>query len=341
MVNPNTTIQSKSVYLTGIGENLTADVMLKSVWGQPVALGVLNPLVYNDSIIPPIQIIAPNGVLGKDVWSHQEDDDVVNTVWQAMECAVAPIVRSFRPSVSEGHYSEDTLDTWTNGTFESYYLGSNYNLEPPWGPEKGLVKGKVFTITKRSMTSIRYFFQQFFPGRAAMDPFGFSFISDSDSVTPYASSTTQTTPTSEYASGDLMQLMAISNITLCPSQSADKLKCAMENVAKAMSKAIRDQSSSPSNLTTSSGEAMTSSTHISIHWQWIVLPAVVWLLGLVTLLGTMWKTRRAMVPTWKNETMPIIALCRNSQNEKPQSDEGLDTERAMLYRSEGKMVMCG
>ncbi|KAJ5366852.1 hypothetical protein N7541_000793 [Penicillium brevicompactum] len=342
IVNPNTTIQSKSIYLTGIGENLTADVMLDSVWGQPVALGVLNPLVYNKSIIPPIQLIAPDGVLGKDVWSHTTDPDVVNPVWQAMECSVEPIVRSFRPSVAEGHYSEDTIDTWTNGSFKDYYMGSDYSLKPPWGPEKGVEKGKVFTITKRSLTSIRYFFQQFFPGRASMDPFGFSFISDSDSVTPYASNVqTQTKSASEYASGDLMQLMAISNITLCPSQSADKLKCAMENVAKAMSKAIRDQSSSPTNLTTVSGEAMTSSTHISIHWQWIILPAVVWLLGLVTLLGTMWKTRRTMVPTWKNETMPIIALCRNSQNEKPQSDQGLEAERAMLYKSDGKMVMCG
>ncbi|CAG8935249.1 unnamed protein product [Penicillium salamii] len=335
--NPNTTTLSQSVYLEAVGKNLTADVMLETIWGTPVAIGAVSPFVYNDSIIPVIQMIAPDGVLGQPVWGSSRSDSPMNDTWQAMECSIDPVVRSLRPRVSRGKYHEDILDTWTNGSFAGYEMGSNYDLKPTWGPEKGVEKGKEFTIVKQSLLSIRYFFTNFFSGRTYLDPMTLSFVSDASSATGVGS---QMTTTSNYASGDLMQLMTIFNITDCPYSSAEKLRCAMEHTAKAMSKAIRD-SSSPSNFTTTAGEAMTSATHIAIHWQWIVLPVLVWLLGLVTLVGTMWKTRRAMIPTWKNETMPIIALCRNSQNEKKQSDEGLQTERARLYESEGKMVMCG
>lgn len=74
-----------------------------------------------------------------------------------------------------------------------------------------------------------------------------------------------------------------------------KMHCAMDNVAEAMSKAIWDNAS-PSNVTTA-GQAMSARTHIFIHWQWIILPVLVWLLCLVTLLGTIWKTRTARIPT--------------------------------------------
>ncbi|CAG8045847.1 unnamed protein product [Penicillium olsonii] len=337
--NPNTTEQSQSITLQSGTKNLTADVVVKSVWGTPVALGSISPIIYNDTIIPPIQLIAPDGLLGNAIWGSSKDGELMHLTWQAIECSISPIVRSIRPRVSRGKYYEDVLDTWKNGTFESYPLGSPYNLKPNWGPDKGLKKGKSFTIAKQSLTSIRYFFTNFFSGRMALTPFDLSFVSDTSTSTGMGS---QMTSTSNYASGDLMQLMTVSNITDCNLSTAEKLRCAMEHVAQAMTKAIRDQSSSlPANLTCSSGDAMMSATHIAIHWQWIVLPALVWLLGLVTLVGTMWKTRRAMIPAWKNETMPIIDLCRNSQNEKPQTDEGLPTERARLYESDGRMVMCG
>lgn len=113
----------------------------------------------------------------------------------------------------------------------------------------------------------------------------------------------------------------------------------MDNVAEAMSKAIRDNVS-PSNVTTA-GQAMSARTHISIHWQWIILPVLVWLLGLVTLVGTIWKTRTAGIPTWKNETMPLLSLYRDGQNEKTQSGQVMKNERVMLYQSEGKMVPSG
>lgn len=136
-----------------------------------------------------------------------------------------------------------------------------------------------------------------------------------------------------------MQFITLANVTGCPVGITNKMQCAMDNVADAMSKAIRDNASS-SNVTTA-GQAMSARTHISIHWQWIILPVLVWLLGLVTLLGTIWKTRTARVPTWKNETMPLLSLYKEGQNEKPQSGQEMENERVMLYKSQGKMVLSG
>ncbi|KAJ5416651.1 uncharacterized protein N7487_000201 [Penicillium crustosum] len=189
----------------------------------------------------------------------------------------------------------------------------------------GVEPNKDFVIQRNSLAAIRYFFQNFFAGRARLDLFGFTFTPDSKQY--------------KYATADLMQFITLANMTGCAVGTINKMHCAMDNVAQAMSKAIRDNAS-PSNVTTA-GQAMSARTHISIHWQGIILLVLVWLLGLVTLIGTVWKTRTARIPTWKNETMPLLSLYRNGQNEKPESDQVMKNEMVMLYQSEGKMVLSG
>jgi hypothetical protein len=242
-----------------------------------------------------------------------------------VECSIDPVVRSVRTKVSRGLYYEETLAISNNGSFPPGREADDYSLYPPWGPEMGVEENKEFVIAKRSLKAIRLFFQSFFSGEAQLNPQGF--MPDSNS--------------SIYANQDLIQLLTLANITDCSGGMAKKMHCAMDNVAAAMTKAIRDTPSRANLSTIATGHAMTSMTHVSIHWQWIVLPILVWLLGLVTLLGTIWKTRKAMVPTWKNETMPLISLYRNGHNEKPKSDEVSETERVMLYQSEGKFALSG
>jgi hypothetical protein len=323
----NTSDNSTAIYLQGPRGNVSADYQALTpgkLWGNPVVIASNPPFVYNNSMTEPIQLIAPDKLPTTATWG---DEYLGEPRWQAIECNIEPRVRSFRAGVTRGEYHEETLAIWTNGSFESYVQGSNYNFNPPWGPEMGVEPNKQFTLTKRSLLSIRAFFNGFFPGKANLTPFGFTFV---------------TTKTSLYASHDLMQLIALSNITNCTTRTAEKLHCAMNNVALAMTKAIRDSDSEMApNFTTTTGQAMIATTHVSIHWKWIALPALVWLLGLITLLGTMWKTRRAGIPTWKNETMPILSLYRDDQNENPQGDQVLETERARLYESEGKMVLSG
>jgi hypothetical protein len=329
--NYNTSITTTAVYLKGPTSNVSADYQVDtkdtahSMWGNPVIIASNKPaFVYKDSMIDPIQIIAPDRLPAAETWG---DETLPQPKWQAFECNIAPVVRSFRAGVTRGEYHEETLAIWTNGSYESFVGGSNYNFKPPWGLDLGVEPNKQFTLTKRSIMSIRSFFTGFFPGGAELTPFGFKFIETGISL---------------YASHDLMQLIALSNITNCTTRTTEKLHCAMDNVALAMTKAIRDSNSSSSpNFTTTTGQAMIATTHVTIHWQWITLPVLVWLLGLITLLGTMWKTRRAGIPTWKNETMPILSVYRDGSNEKPQGDQVLETDRVRFYESEGKMVLSG
>ncbi|OQE35333.1 hypothetical protein PENCOP_c013G02115 [Penicillium coprophilum] len=314
-----------SVYLKDNNGNVSAYVQEPgTLWGAPVAIGSVKPLIYTNSIIPPIQLVAPDNLLPvEELWTL---DSKIQPQWQAIECAIDPIVHSFRPTVRRGVYQEETLGISKNGSFESFYLGSNYHMHSPWGQKMGVEKDRDFLIYKRTLTAIRYFFQDFFAGRAHLDPYGFAFI-------PH-------TVQYQYASADLIQLLTLSNITGCAGGTAKQMHCAMDNVAEAMSKTIRDTPYS-SSFANTTGQAMISTTYVSIHWQWIVLPVLVWLLGLVTLLGTIWKTRKAMIPTWKNGLMPLLSVYKNDRDEKLQSDQVSETERARLYQSEGKMVLSG
>ncbi|CAG8900297.1 unnamed protein product [Penicillium egyptiacum] len=311
-----------SVYLPGGSRNLSAAFQLNTFQGTPIVIGSVDPLIYTNSIIPPIQLIAPVEQPRGEAWENKFSKQFK---WQAIECSVDPVVHSFRASVSDGVYHQETLAISKNGSFEDS-IHKHYHLHPTGGPEMGVERNKDFVIRSGSLVAIQYFFQNFFAGSTRMDLFGFTFVPDSNKY--------------KYATADLMQFITLSNMTGCAGGTTKKMHCAMNNVADAMSKSIRDTASSP-NFAIATGQAMTNKTHISIHWQWIILPVLVWLLGLLTLIGTIWKTRKAMIPTWKNETMPLLSLYRDGHNEKPQIDQVLETERVMLYQSEGKMVLSG
>ncbi|KAJ5602505.1 hypothetical protein N7537_005461 [Penicillium hordei] len=302
--------------------NISAAFQLNTFHGTPIVIGSTESSIYPESLIPAIQLIAPHDLPeGQATWKNPFSKDFK---WEAIECSIEPVVHSFRANVTKGVYHQETLGISKNGSFDNS-IYKHYRMHPPWGRDMGVEPNKEFVIKKNSLIAIQYFFQNFFAGRARLDLFGFTFSPDSKQY--------------KYATADLMQFITLANMTGCAVGTINKMHCAMDNVAEAMSKAIRDNAS-PSNVTTA-GQAMSARTHISIHWQWIILPVLVWLLGLVTLLGTIWKTRTARIPTWKNETMPLLSLYRDGQNEKPRSGQGVKNERVMLYQSEGKMVLSG
>jgi hypothetical protein len=81
-------------------------------------------------------------------------------------------------------------------------------------------------------------------------------------------------------------------------------------------------------------------TYVAVHWQWIALPILVWLLGIITLVGTILKSRRAVVPTWKNNVMPLLFIYEGGQDEQPSVDGKLENDqRVRLYGSEGRIVL--
>ncbi|PYH93327.1 hypothetical protein BO71DRAFT_355538, partial [Aspergillus ellipticus CBS 707.79] len=82
-------------------------------------------LVYTNSSLNIIQYIAPRTnisiVTGGTLDNH--------TQWEATECVVEPIVRSFRATVQQNVYSEETLAIWDN---QSLRLSIHSNTTSGW-----------------------------------------------------------------------------------------------------------------------------------------------------------------------------------------------------------------
>lgn len=115
-----------------------------------------------------------------------------------------------------------------------------------------------------------------------------------------------------YSATDVLQALEEGNTVGCSDELVERLNCSMRNVAEAILKTFRDsacinQNSNLNNANMTVRDVMVSMVYISVHCQWIVLPVLVWLLGALMLLGTVWKTRQTRVPKWKNH--PIQLLC--------------------------------
>ncbi|KAJ5169771.1 uncharacterized protein N7500_002554 [Penicillium coprophilum] len=302
--------------------NISVDFFFNTSYGTPVGIGAGNPIFYTDEGLRPIQLIGPEKLIEAGIFNHESK-------WQAIECALKPIVRSFRAEVIEGTYQEETIGLWTNGSITSDPDEiPGYYVRPTWGPDMGADPKKPFYITSQTILTIEIFLKDFFGGHARVSDNSVRFIPQGDTL---------------YAGTDLVQAISYGNLTGCESKNVEKLRCAMENVAKAMSKTFRDNSfmpDIPQENPASLGHAKSNMTYVAIHWQWIILPALVWLLGAITLLGSMWKSRKAMTPIWKNDPMPLLFLYETGQDENLLG-HGIprNSSKVMLYRSEGKMVL--
>lgn len=307
-------------------------------YGTPIAIGTARPdsaVVYkNSSALTTVQIIASDhfNITGEPLLPG-------SSKWQARECAIYPTVRSSSATVKNGSYSDTTLATWTDqwSTADSQppVMHPGVYLNPPWGPELGMQHKQTFFLSMISVAGIDPFFQDFFAGYTKLETrSGIRFVAESDNW---------------YAGSDFIQAMAIGDITGCTSRTAEKLDCAIDNVAAAMSKTFRDSQFTPTDpeaheARMARGRAMTNTTYISVHWKWIVLPALVWLLGAVTLIGAIWKTQRANVPKWKNDPIPLLLLSDHGvRNIRGGYDkEGIqqvENETAKLYKDGDRMVL--
>jgi hypothetical protein len=204
--------------------------------------------------------------------------------WQGMECSIEPIVRSFNATVRGSVYREETLAVWTEGFFswERNWTSVPTGLyfQRPWGSEFGTSRDSQFMLGSSAIMGITDFFNSLFYGQF--------FLQTVNSVV------FRTRESSIYAPSDFIQAMSLGNITGCDIRSVEKLECAMKNVAQAMSKTFRDSAyleanSDLSRANMTVGRAMTSVSYVQVRWEWIVLPALVWVLGAGTLAGTIGK----------------------------------------------------
>lgn len=291
----------------------------------PVSVGSGERMAYENASIAAIQMIAQDKLIAGSPFGSWKK-------WQAMECALFPTVRSFRAKVTRGVYHEETLAVWKNSSL-SYepQSGTGQFLHPPWGPDMGMKPNTSFMASGPALSAIADFLGDLFAGHAQVQwRFGLKFHAKKGAL---------------YAGTDLVQAIAFSNITGCTVNTAEKLQCAMDNAAKAITKTFRDtKPSGPAAIKhreyRATGQAMTNTVHIAVHWQWIVVPALVWLLGIVTLIGTIWKSRQADVPTWKTDLIPLLFLYKDAQETGvPSHGEPEDSHIVRLYEIDDRVVL--
>lgn len=304
----------------------TSQISSNFLENSPVGIAVVAgqgnlSIIQEKAPLSHIHLISPNGSIEANIMLTN------STQWQAMECTLKPIVRRARAAVTGGVYHEDTLSVWTDGHFDNETPG--YVLRPTWGPEMGIAHNTTFSISSMTLNAMDLFMISFFAGKVQLSLDSRTFVPSQKIA---------------YASADFMQAISGSNITGCTATGAEKLRCAMENAAAAIEKSFRDStpysvSGTEANSFTV-GVAMSNMTYVAVHWQWITLPFLVWLLGVITIVGTMLKSRRAVVPRWKNNVMPLLFIYERSQDEQPPADGKLENnQKVRLYGSEGRIVL--
>ena len=295
-------------------------------------------LVYSNHSLLRAQFLM---ALGSDQRQSGEAGKDINndTRWIASECTLEPIVRSVQPSVRFATYTETTIDIWTQiswfGIAPSNVISNPnanvlyWGIQPPWGASKGMGKDQFFGLGYEAYSAIFVTLQQFFTGNVTEESDVFTFGGNQD----------------------VIESLFYGTFSQCATPS-DKLRCAFENVARALSKSFRDSAFVPgaglgrnvagtlSNFSIDStmarGKTLVPVTFVIVHWYWLCLPVLVWCLGLWLWVATAWKTRRSKVPRWKNSILPLLFLYREDEDEDKGkvSDYGVSNE-AYVRRVEG------
>ncbi|KAL5040978.1 hypothetical protein BDW71DRAFT_192695 [Aspergillus fruticulosus] len=291
-------------------------------------------LVYTNATRNTFQFIAP--------WEFKDFSGVSVTrqvsLWEAIECSIEPIVRSFQPLVKDSIYSDKTLAIWPSRTLihrndtDEITTGRRggdsiehtndtefrWQFRPPWGPELGMYANstKTFLIGLAAEKAIAKFLRILFSGYYWRNQTHEGYQSTSPDAALYASS-------------DVLQTLDRGDLAGCIGPVSYqlsvpvKVNCSMQNVARAISKTFRDldfevplDQFEPGPLAPAPGKVEVNVTFISVRWQWIALPVLVWGLGAGALAGAFWKTRRKRAPRWKNDPLPLLFLYQDDNRDE-------------------------
>ncbi|KAJ5910895.1 uncharacterized protein N7473_000198 [Penicillium subrubescens] len=154
--------------------------------------------------------------------THMEIDN--KTQFIATECVLQPLVRSFKVLVNMGVYHEKQLAEGAdvNSTSDDIY---HFSLKPSWNETFGTKKDDTFGMTFEAKKALSGFVDNLFSGFAHADSFVFRRKFGVEGI---------------YATSDALQAIFYNNLTNSNCPVNDQLTCAMQNIASAVSKTIRD-----------------------------------------------------------------------------------------------------
>jgi len=255
-----------------------------------------------------------------------------STTFTATECSLDICIKSIQPVVQNAVYSEEELELYCSSYDTTNSTLVDIQLDPPQSWEiqnRGLYPGMVFGLDGR--TTLAAFIRTLFSGSVNRGAI-ILFEGGSDL----------------YAASDALQAIYNGNFTNCANASSndnglrnDTLSCAMTHVADALTKSFRDSAYTEHGLQNGNmtiGRTMISVTFVRIEWWWMMLPALVWAMGVITWLGTAWRTRKRGMKSWWNNPLPLLFLYRETNDMKSRYSNAGDaydvSDRGYQHRSE-------
>ena len=206
----------------------------------------------------------------------------------ATECLLGLCIQSIRASVSDGKYTEEVLAT-----------SDNFTATPPrWGPEFSIDPVANLSFSFGNNSHIRWY-----GWKERLE----TSVYTQDGRSGFGQS----------AAATLGPALFSANYTAkdCGSQNEDTYSCTIRGFAKSLTKTLRDfgvdkygQGGDGNYLV--KGEALIPATFVRVQWQWILLPAAVWVSGFVTWAAIAFQTWRLRLPKWRDDLLPLMFLYR-------------------------------
>lgn len=261
-----------------------------------------------------------------------------NTTFTGTRCIIKPCLLSLNASVSNGVYQEQVIDKYLYPNDTVPYGNPTVVMTPPpkWGPERGVFQqGQTFGI---SATAIRPF--EYSPYNGALLN-GEVVNQGNQSQTIITFVGPDPSASGMVSQSGAMQSLFLANFTNSNcSTPNDTFTCFIEAFANALTKSVRDApyldhgTASP---LLAKGNVLVNATFVSVRWQWLSLPVLVWLLSIVTWLGALWKTRSTKVPFWTDSVLPLLYLYRDDAvNGHDISEEDLGDFSTSNFRQKAK-----
>jgi hypothetical protein len=277
---------------------------------------------------------------------------VLERPFLAAQCDVKIGVQAIQESIENSIYTMTPIGFWQYGE-STFSETSNETLLAWWqdmtkewsslpqdttSTSPGLVLPPGFQIDITALAALTDFVADLFDGHLQGSPNGATWWGG-DGEQSYS-----------YAASDAIQSLGYGNISGCATED-DRLTCGVSNMAKALTKSFRDSayiSGGSGTIGTAAGEAHVAISYVWIEWAWMSLPLCVWTLAAVLWVGTAMKTRRAGVPVWANDILPLLFIDRGYSSQE--QDEGHGTSAAyylvrakqtkvQLHISEGKVAL--
>lgn len=229
----------------------------------------------------------------------------------ASECVIVPAVRRYTSQVinskafvlsgyTESFYTEQTLSYHDNYTLDAE--NGLWTLGPI--PDDG----RTFAISDASHKALNRFLAGALNGTVlSVDRSSYAYMNDKarDALQSIHAGTGNRYCGPGYANSE---------------QPYDAVACAVNRAARAVSKTMRDVNWDHRVVADShfinvvraaglvQGSGVSSYNHVQVVWYWISLPVALWLLSVVILLGTAWKSRRAGVSVWRTSPLAMVFM---------------------------------